>query len=139
MRDCPIFEVDITEERTTQIYVAAATALAAQEIAEKIAAKEIDWFGAINEYHANAYLTAASEHDVRNYGIWVDNLLGDTGGWVHSYDDVPQLAPLPDPNQCIFDLGPEFLPITAPSDAVPAAALKIVSPIQAIGLRRIRL
>lgn len=134
MRDCPVFEVDITEERTTQIYVAAESALAAQNIAEKIAAKEIDWFGAVNDYHAHAYPTVASEYDVRSYGIWVDNLLGDTGAWVHSYDDIPQLPPEPDPNQCVLDLGPDFV-LAAVSAATPSPVLQFVSKIQTIDLR----
>lgn len=137
MRDCPIFEVDVTEERTTQIYVAAATAAQAAEIAERIAAKEIDWLGALVEYSTYPYPTTASEHDVGQYGIWVDDLDGsEKGGWVYSYDSVPQLPPEPDPNQFAFDLGPD---LAVTGIAVRSAAVRLVPRIQTVDVDGARL
>lgn len=104
MRDCPIFEVEITEERSQLVMVAAETKEAAEEAACKISRADLDWFSAYRELGAYARDAEANPWDVRHYGVWVPGLNNGTGAWVHNLDDVPQLPPLPDPNQLVLDL-----------------------------------
>jgi len=106
MRECPIFEVDITEERSTQVYVAAETSEQAEEVALKMR-RELDWFSAVKDYSAYAAMSNPNPSDVRAYGIWVPDLNDGQGGWVHSIDDVPMLPPKLDPNQLVLDLTDE--------------------------------
>lgn len=105
MRDCPIFEVEVVEERSTMVYVAAETKEAAEEAARNMGRRELDWFSAWSDYETHAwekqYLNPA---DVKSYGIWVPTLNDGRGGWVHDFDDVPKLPPKVDPNQLVLNL-----------------------------------
>lgn len=104
MRDCPIFEVEVTEERSQLVMVAAETKEDAENAACKMPRGDLDWFSAYRELSAYARDTEPNAWDIRNYGIWVPGLNNGTGGWVHSLDEVPLLPPQPDPNQLALDL-----------------------------------
>jgi hypothetical protein len=131
MRECPIFEVDITEERSTQVYIAATTAAEAEEIALKLR-RELDWFSAVKDYGTHPYAANPNPADVRSYGVWVAGLNGGEGGWVHSLGDIPQLLPEPDPNQLVLDLT-DPADLTDQADQANRAASRIITVVSASG------
>lgn len=105
MRDCPVFEVEVTEERSQLVYVAAETKEEAEDAARSMSRSDIDWFSAYRDVDAYARVAdALNPADVRHHGVWVPSLKDGQGGWVHDFDAIPLLPPKVDPNQLVLDL-----------------------------------
>lgn len=104
MRDCPIFQAEVIYEGGAEFFVAAETIEEARTIAGQLACSEArDWASNL-DYEVN--LRAVDNphpRAVHEYGgVFVQGLNGGKGDWVETVDDVPQLPPLPDPNQGVF-------------------------------------
>jgi len=65
MRDCPIFEVEVTEERSQLIYVAAETKEEAEEAARRMSRADIDWFSAYVDMDSYAREANTAPCDIR--------------------------------------------------------------------------
>lgn len=103
MRDCPVFHIEVTREAAVEFFVAAETAEEARTIAEEIATREIDWWSVYCDHDATVLGPEVERIDhrgIKDCGIWIPS----EKTWVFSFDDVPQLPLLPDPNQGVLPL-----------------------------------
>jgi hypothetical protein len=124
MRDCPLFRAEVTYESVVEFYLAAETMEDARRIADKVASRERSSWAGMDDWDVslqpddNPHPRAIHEGG----GIWVQGLNDGKGGWVDRVEDVPQLPPVPDPNQLVMELHEKPVPrmetVVVPGGAV---------------------
>lgn len=107
MMDCPIFRTEVIREASCEFFIAAESAEEALEAARNIRLSELDDMMACSDYDFTVR-PASQVHPraAHEYGIYVTAI----GDWVQSLDDVPQVAPPPDPNQLVMELHEKPVP-----------------------------
>lgn len=106
-RTLKVFFCDVEKLSSAEFYVAAESDAEARSIAEWVAETEMEWD--CYEYVASAReqedpLAIPQRALDELGGIWVQDRRADGkrvhgGGWMKYADELPELPPLPDPNQ----------------------------------------